>query len=368
MNDTARGKRCAVGRVKPRERGHPARTRFFLVLVVAALPTLFAASGCGPSTEQLLAVDYAPMPGDDWSVSTPEAQGLDPLRVARLYFDASRLKTTYAVLVVKNGHLVAEGYFNEGSIDQHARLQSATKSVTSALVGLALEQHCLSSPDQKMMDFFPELAGRIDDARKTQITIRDLLQMRAGYPWAGFEYSSLSSHLLGVIVARACDTDLRSFAEEHLFSPIGVEAGEWIRDWEGYFNGHGDLHLTARDMARFGLLYQNDGVYDGWPVIPADWVHASLRTYSEDAWKHRVGRNFRHIGYGYQWWSAVAEERRFNFAWGHGGQVIALVDELDMVVVVTADPLVGLHGGGPWRKEKANLNLVGNFIASLATD
>jgi len=133
--------------------------------------------------EDLAKVEYTPLPGDDWRVSTPETQGLNPMLVAELYLDAAEMETLYGLLVIKNGYLIAEGYFNEGSARQKARLQSVTKSYTSALVGIALNKGCLSSVDQKMMEFFPELADRIRDPRKSQITIRDMLQMRAGYPW-----------------------------------------------------------------------------------------------------------------------------------------------------------------------------------------
>ena len=154
----------------------------FLIFIIAIfiLPMLV---GCGPSTEDLEAVDYTPLAGDDWEVSTPAEQGLDPLLVSELYYNASQVETINALLVVKNGYLIAEKYFNGGSVEQKTRLQSVTKSYTSALVGLALEQGCLSSVDQKMMTFFPELADRITDPRKNQITLRQMLQMRAGYPW-----------------------------------------------------------------------------------------------------------------------------------------------------------------------------------------
>ena len=137
----------------------------------------------GPQAEDLEAVDYAPLAGGDWEVSTPQAQGLDPARVARFYRDAAELETLYGLLIVKNGYLIAEKYFNAGSIGQVSSRQSMTKSLTSALVGFALEQGCLSSVDQKMMEFFPELVDQIQDPRKMQITIRQMLQMRAGYPW-----------------------------------------------------------------------------------------------------------------------------------------------------------------------------------------
>ena len=182
------------------------------------------------------------------------------------------------------------------------------------------------------------------------------------------EYRNLTSHLLGIIFALATGTDPKSVAEEHLFSPLNVEAGEWIQDWKGYYNGHADLNLSARDMAKFGLMYLNDGEFQGEQVVSAEWVHDSLQTYSEDAWPYKVGRNFNDIGYGYQWWSVRAGDHHYNLAWGHGGQQTPLVDEFDMVIVATADPLVGQHGARPWELEKANLNLVADFIASLPTE
>jgi len=372
--------------------------QYFLLIIAIVLLVMLALPSCGPSLEDLLAVDYTPLPGDDWEVSTPAEQGLDPMLVAELYYYAAELETIYSLLVIKNGYLIAEDYFNEGFIDQKDRLQSVTKSYTSALVGIALEQAYLSSVDQKMLDFFPEVAEQITDPRKEQITIRHLLQMRAGYPWeetdpalwdgllsghypplieefpliadpgTEFHYSNLSSNWLGIIIDRATGMNLKSFAEEHLFSVIDVEAGEWGMDAEGHNNGCGDLHFSARDAAKFGLLYLNEGEYEGKQVISEDWVHDSLQTYSEDAWDYKVGRNFNDIGYGYQWWSVRAGDHHYNLAWGHGGQQIALLDELDMVIIVTSDPFWLQHDDESWKHEKANLNLVADFIASLSSE
>lgn len=352
--------------------------------------------GCsGPSEEELAAIDYAPQVRDDWEVSTPEAEGLDPVLVAELYYNAAEVETIQALLVIKNGKLVAEDYFNGGSIGNKAMIASVTKSFTSALVGIALDQGCLSSLDQKMMEFFPELDGRIQDPRKKQITIQQMLQMRAGFPWeessdelfellyhrfrpsnlvdvplvrdpgSGFDYSNLTAHLVGVIVGRACNTDLRSLAQENLFGPLGIDLGDWITDWEGNYHGHADMQLNARDMAKFGLLYLDDGEYNGQQLIPAEWVHESTQTYTEDAWYYNIGKNFDEFGYGYQWWTVLAGDHPYFMAWGHGGQQIAVIDDFDMVVVVKADPLFGQHGDEPWRHEKANLNLVADFVASL---
>jgi CubicO group peptidase (beta-lactamase class C family) len=382
---------------------HSNLRRYSPLIIAIVLLVMSALPGCGPAIEDLLAVDYTPLPGDDWEASTPAEQGLDPMLVARLYYNAAELETLYSLLVIKNGYLIAEDYFNEGSIDQKDRLQSVTKSYTSALVGIALDQGYLSSVDEEMLDFFPEVADQITDPRKERITIRDLLQMRSGYPWeetdpalwegllsghypplieefplvadpgTEFNYSNLSSNWLGIIVDRATGMNLKAYAEENLFLPLGVEAGEWGTDAEGHNNGCGDLHFTARDAAKLGLLYLNDGVYEGNQVVPAEWVHDSLQRYSEDinvtgGFPANWGLSFRDVGYGYQWWSARVGEHHFDMAWGHGGQLIVLLDDLDMVIVATSYPFWLQHDAEAWKHELAGVNLVGEFIESLPTE
>ena len=368
------------------------RQHYFLHLTIMIL-ILTMLIGCGPSTEDLEAVNYTPLLRDDWEVSTPIEQGLDPDLVAEFFYNALELQTIYSLLIIKNGYLIAEGYFNDGSIEQKTLNQSAAKSYYSAMVGIALELGCISSLDEKMIDYFPEVADQIKDPRKKQIAIRDLLQMRSGYPWeesdpalwealftadytplivqfplvsdpgTEFHYSNLSTHWVGVIVERACDTDLKSFAQEHLFSQIDSEVGHWPQVMYDEYFPH--FESSARDAAKFGLMYLNKGEYKGSQVISSDWIHDSLQTYSEDAWTIGVGRNFNDPGYGYYWWSVRAGDYQYNLAWGHGGQQIVLLDDLDMVIVVTADPFYQEHNDQAWRHEKASLNLVADFIASL---
>jgi len=361
------------------------KASIILILIIVSMLV-----GCGgPSAAELAAIDYTPISLDTWPVSTPEEQGLDPELMAELYYNASQLETAYSLLVFKNGYLVAEDYFHIGSPNLQANIHSVTKSINSALVGIALDQGCLTSLDQKMMDFFPEFTDRITDPRKNEITIRQMLQMRAGYPWeeataegtellfSGFHtsnlvdvplaydpgsdsaYSNLTPHILGIIVARACDTDLKSFAQEHLFIPLGIEPAFWQVDWDGNYLGFSDIHLSSTDLAKFGLLYLNEGKYNGIQVVPVNWVHDSLQIYSKNTWTIRVGRNWGDNGYGYQWWSIKAGDYRYK---------IVLIDDLDMMIVFLADPLHLEHGDGPWRIEKSNLNLVADFVASLPNE
>jgi len=372
----------------------------WLAAAAALVGGILILSGClPPSEEDLAAVVYTPIVDIDWDVSTPEAEGLDPRLVAELYYHAAQMETLRGLLVIKNGRLIAEDYFNDGAIDQTARLQSVTKSFTSALVGIALEQGLLAGVDQKMLEFFPEIVGTITDPRKEEITLRQMLQMRAGYPWeethadlwagllsgrypplieafpliadpgTAFHYSNLTSNWLGIVVDRASGMNLKAYAEEHLFEPLGIEPGEWGMDAEGHNNGCGDLHLRIRDAAKFDLLYLDDGEYQGEQIVPANWVEASLQSYTQDAFEEidgkKVGRYFGDIGYGYQWWSATVGDYHVDYAHGHGGQLIVLIDALDMVIATTAYPFWLEHTGESWRHEKACFNLVGRFIDSL---
>ena len=357
-----------------------------------------------PTTEELQSVNYTPLIRDDWKTSTPEEQGLDPVLVAELYNDAAHMETLYGLLVIKNDYLIAEGYFNGASIEQLSSRASVTKSFTSALLGIALNQGYIESIDQKMIDFFPEVADQIIDERKNLITIRDMLKMRAGYPWeetdttywnamwsgkyinkivdipltrnpgSEFQYSNLTSNWLGIIISRTCSTDLKSFGEKNLFSPLGIKVGDWKKDWDGYYIGCADLEVTARDMAKFGFLYLNKGKYNGKQLVPAVWVNESLQRYSEDfssagIESGRVGRYFYDIGYGYQWWSAKVGYHSFNLAWGHGGQFIILLHDLDMIIVVTSDSFYGKENHfNAWQYEKSNINLIGKFIKFLPKD
>lgn len=365
---------------------------FFTVLVILIL---LASGSCAPGPGDLSTVDFTPRADSGWKVSTPKQQGVNPELVARLYYNAARLKTTYGLLVFKNGYLIAEDYFHGGSPEQRVNIHSVTKSINAALVGIALDRGLILSLDKKMMAFFPELADSISDPRKKEITIRQLLQMRAGYPWeestreltallfhgfrastlaqvplvrdpgSGFEYSNLTAHILGMITARASGEDLMSFGQENLFGPLGIEPGFWQADWEGNYLGFSDLHLSVQDLAKFGLLYLNNGVYNGKQIVPAAWVKESLNIYSRHAWPFRVGKNWGDNAYGYQWWSIQAGHYRYSLAWGHGGQQIALIPELNLAIVLTVDPLHLQHGSGPWKIERGNLNLIADFVASL---
>jgi len=342
-------------------------------------------------------VSFEPLQLSDWEISSPGEQGLDSELVQDMYNKAKQIDHLYSLLVVKNGFLVAEKYFNGKDVYGAYPIASVTKSYTSALTGIALREGFIASLDQKMVEFFPEFDWENMDTRKSQITIRQILQMRSGYPWEEYSpyhdllwsrfgnwlplieelpltsdpgteygYSNLMSHILGITIARAADTSLLAFARHYLCEPLEVNLRLWWKDSKGYYYGHGDIHFTPRDMARFGLLYLNDGIYNDIQIIPSDWIAKSLQTYSPDIYERDILTHIHNLGYGYMnWFSGEAGSHSFNFAWGHGGQLIFLLHDLDMVIVTTADYLPGEFGESAWKKEKSVIDLVGKFISSL---
>jgi CubicO group peptidase (beta-lactamase class C family) len=169
-------------------------------------------------------------------------------------------------------------------------------------------------------------------------------------------------------VTRACGQDLESYAQQHLFSPMDADLYGWQVDDDGYHGGFGEIYVTARNMAKFGQMYLDGGVYGGKRILSADWIEASLQRYSENiiggGILPRYG-SFHDRGYGCQWWSSKVGDHYFNYASGHGGNYVILLHDLDMVIVTTADPLHDMWDGDPWKYEGAINRLLGRFIKSL---
>lgn len=370
----------------------------FLVAVFSAMLLLDISCGGSSSSgdSRGAAPNHTPIETNDgWQIAIPAVQGVDEAVLDTAYQEAHRLPNLFSLLVVKNGYLVAEAYFNGAHRNQPFDTASVTKSITSALTGIALRDNLLTSVDQKMFEFFPEIEWQQLDNRKSLITIGHMLKMRSGYPWEEFDgylhrlldtseridllaefplvadpgskfgYSNLTAHIVGVITARAANEPLRAFAERSLFDPLGITVVSWAKDADGYYAGSGATMFTARDMARFGQLYLDGGQSGGLQLVPAEWVRDSLESHSATTYNGDILNAITQLEYGYLWWSGVSGTHRFNFAWGHGGQLICVIRDLEMVIVTTATGLGGEFGQDAWRQEREVLELVGRLIASL---
>jgi CubicO group peptidase (beta-lactamase class C family) len=295
----------------------------------------------------------------EWPEANPDDYGFTSTERSSCYSRAEDMTYLRSVLVIKQGHLLSEWYFNDGSRTEAFHIHSASKSFTSALIGIAFREGFLESLDQKLVDFFPEYFTPDMDQRKENITIKHLLTMTAGFdfsegieqwtsyansenwvkhamelsllynPGDVFNYGTVQTNLLSAILTRAAGMSTRDFAEEYLFNPLGISIGHWHQDPQGYYTGGHEMYFVPRDMARLGYLYLNNGSIEGEQIIPSEWVQESLTDYRDAdlIWTR---------GYGFQWWLQYVSGYYTFSARGLGGQYIFCIPELDMVVVTTA--------------------------------
>jgi CubicO group peptidase (beta-lactamase class C family) len=274
---------------------------------------------------------------------------------------AEEMPRLHSLIVSRRGQVLVERYFNGARAARSANIKSASKSVISALVGIAIDRKVLAGVRQPIGPFFPELAAPTDAAKRA-ITIEDLLTMRAGLEttsnrnygawvqsrnWVRFvltrdlieppgvqmEYSTGSTHLLSAILTKATGTSTWQFAQDTLARPLGFNLAPWTRDPQGIYFGGNEMVMTPKQMLAFGELYRNKGRLGATQVIPESWVRESLRP------RTRSPRNDQ--GYGYGWWSREFAGYETFFAWGYGGQYIFVVPALDVVVVTTSSTAAG---------------------------
>jgi CubicO group peptidase (beta-lactamase class C family) len=317
-------------------------------------------------------------PTDGWRTSTPEQQGIDSEQLAEaLDFCEEAGVNIHSLLVIRNGHVVADVCFYPFIAGSKHDVASVTKSFTSTLVGIAIDKGCVESVQQPFLDFFPERTVANLDANKRAMTLEHLLTMTSGLecinepsevtlfqmmaspdwvqfvldlpmsdkPGSRFVYNSGGSHLLSAIIRQTAGMSELDFAREHLFEPLGISDVIWPFDPQGVNNhGWGDLVVTPYDMAKLGYLYLHDGLWDGQQVVSREWVAAATT-------KHVTTHTPDHNGYGYQWW--IRSSGGYT-AIGRGGQRIFVVPDKNLVVVTTA-------GGGD-RDERILRRLLPSFI------
>jgi CubicO group peptidase (beta-lactamase class C family) len=293
-----------------------------------------------------------------------EAQGRRPALDAALLDSAFRrgaaLRRLRSLLVARDGQLVRERYYRGASRDRPANIKSASKSIVSALVGIAIQQGHLDGVRQPIASFFPQEFGQMTEPRKFGITIEDLLTMRSGLEttsfynysrwvssgnWVHFAlaqpliadpggemiYSTGSSHLLSAILTRVTRRNTWDYANRELAQPLGITLPRWQRDPQGIYFGGNDMYLTPRAMLAFGNLYLRRGrTAAGKQIVPAWWVDSSFVSRTRSGWSGNE--------YGYGWWRRPLAGHSVHFAWGYGGQFIFVVPDLRLTVVTTSDP------------------------------
>ena len=294
-----------------------------------------------------------------------DAQDVDGWELASATTRLSEIDGMRGLLVARNGVLILEEYFNDIGSDSVMDVRSVTKSFTSALVGIAIEEGFIKSTDDTLAEYLvPSVAPDLDP-QKAAISIHHLLTMSGGFQWrqgrlgsdftdwylsddhvqyvldkpmvagsgTAFAYSDGMAHLVSVILTEATGRKADEFAAEHLFAPLGIAERSWLRGNRGYNFGGVRLRVSLRDMWRFGELYLNSGSFGGTQVIPQDWVRRSTQP-------HLNTNGYSPFGpeYGYFWWIGEGAPWEFYFANGYGGQFIVVVPATRMVIVTQCQP------------------------------
>ncbi len=336
-----------------------------LVLAVAL------AAGCGGASNGVAPPLGSPSPPLDlslpWATAAPSEAGMTAGELEAAAARAAAIPRFRSLVVARHGRVVLERYFVGTDGATLFDVRSVTKSVVSALTGIAIEEQVLPGPDALVAPLLePPYRLAPDDA---SLSVRHLLTMTSGFEWnddvdynpwilaadhvqylldrprahapgAVFTYNSAAVHVLGVALARATGVDLPRYANDHLFSALGAEGVEWEGLDRGTVNGGSGIRLRSRDMLKLGQLYLQRGWSGSRSIVPESWVDATTRP--GFTWRETYGSQ-RGVTYGMLWWVSDASPASF-FAWGYGGQFIYVVPSLDLVAVTTTD-WRGLSGG-----------------------
>jgi len=316
----------------------------------------------------------------DWRRTTPAEAGLSSARLETLEsaIRSGELKKIRSVLVARHVALAYEAYFNGTEASTPIDVRSAAKTVTSILVGIAIDQKKIPGVSARVVPFFPEKAPLANsDPRKEAITVEDLLTMSSllecddsnnfsrgneermyliedwakfaldlpvkGFPpWEtkpkdspygrSFSYCTAGVFLLGQLVAKAAHIPVDQFAAETLLGPLGITDVHWPYSPLGLAQTGGGLRLRSRDYAKLGQLYLGGGAWNGKRIISAEWIRESVRPHV------RVDDDTE---YGYLWWlrsfGPAGHKHAAYMMSGNGGNKVAVFPDLDMVVVVTSN-------------------------------
>ena len=316
---------------------------------------LALAAACAVACDAPAARSAEPAPP---AVHAPTA-GLDSALLARARGRLEGLAEAHSLIVARDGETHAEWYFNGRDADDRANLKSVSKSILSALVGIAIAEGRLEGIDQPIAPFFEADLPAGADPRLRTITVGDLISMRAGLEPTSFEnygawvtsrnwvrfalarpfvdvpggrmlYSTGNTHLLSALLTRATGASTWEYARTRLGAPLGIEIPRWQRDPQGVFFGGNDMLMRPRDVLRIGELYRNGGMHDGVQVVPREWIEQSLVVRTRSPWNGH--------GYGYGWWTRELAGHSAHFAWGYGGQYVFIVPDLALTIVATSEP------------------------------
>jgi CubicO group peptidase (beta-lactamase class C family) len=344
-------------------------------LVVIALCSVACFAPVTPPAPPKPRADW---PTAGWQIAPASEHGLDEAKLTALKPEiTAQLPFLNSLLIVRDGRLVYEAYFNGYDAASLHDLRSVTKSVTSILAGIAQDRGELAGPDVTLAQLAPALFTSKQHADKQKLTLRQLLMMRSGVQWddatielltaaqaaaflqqdivqyalaqpmahkpgAAWNYSTLDTQLASAALEGATGRSLKDYAAERLFAPLGINRFDWQTDSAGHTVGGGGLRLTARDIAKLGYLYLGGGAWDGRQLVQPDWVRLTTTPQASGVYS-ATGQTMPIEWYGMGWWTWKPEVfggQRAIAAQGYAGQRVILLPDPDMIVVTTTDSAV----------------------------
>jgi len=312
---------------------------------------------------------------DGWETSSLRKEGVNSENLTRLIADIlnGKYKDIHSIVIVKDGKLIFEEYFSGNHRNSLHVMASATKSVTSILVGIAIDNKMISNVNRKIYELLPQYEGTKWVDKKYEITLEHLLTMTAGVAWltlssdiplsdprnddAGlyrsydpikytlekelieqpgsrYNYSTGNSTVLGEILKKASGLNPDEFAAKYLLYPLGIQNHKWKAYPNGTIDTGGGLYLRSRDMAKIGYMMLKKGKWRGNQIVSKEWVNESTKAHVQ-----QIGKLTMASDYGYQWHHGERKIRNQSieafFAQGLGGQYIFIIPALDLVVVFT---------------------------------
>jgi CubicO group peptidase (beta-lactamase class C family) len=289
--------------------------------------------------------------------STPEAQGISSEAVLKFVEAADKnVHTMHSFMIVRHGHVIAEGWWKPEAAEKPHILNSVTKSFTSTAVGLAIQEGKLNL-DDRVLKFFPNDAPADPSENLKAMKVRDLLSMSCGHdtepkvvgaptvkqflglpvpykPGTHFQYNTLGTYVLSAIVTKVTGEKEQDYLQPRLFAPLDIEVTRWDSSPEGISIGGYGLYLRTEDVAKFGQLYLQKGKWNGKQLISPQWVEQATSKHIENSEEghSKIGPDWKE-GYGFQFWRCRHNAYRGD---GAGGQLCLVLPDQDTVIAITA--------------------------------
>jgi CubicO group peptidase (beta-lactamase class C family) len=327
--------------------------------------------------------------GDDWTLAAPDSEHMAGPVLDEILAGAESIEKLRSIVVIRNGMLLAERYYHDASPDDLLAVHSVTKSVSSLLIGLALQRGKIESLSQTVAALLPEETARSPGSPVGRVTLQQILTGTTGLEYdsvrqfdelyrspdpvhfafalpndgrtqPNWRYNDAAVGLIAPILRRATGVPMEEFARQSLFMPLGIDTAIWLPDRQGNARSYAGLQLRTRDLAKIAWTMSNAGRWHAMQVIPAKWVEESLRPRVPVT---STVAPIEDLRYGYLWFTGRMKGRPVAWGWGYGAQFALLVPSLRLAIATAClnpDPKT------PVRQNDVVMGVIARIVALAA--